>query len=137
MADYVLTQTGAEVQDLLDAIGTDTLATEAQTLSGAVNELDSNVDNISNRVNTMWDTRPHLEYYSSRTVSVANNAEILRITSGYINTKTVALECTFADPSSISGDVTWTSYNGYIVFTGTCTSATTANVTLACCENTY
>ena len=48
MADYQLAQTGAEVQDLLDAIGTDTLDTTAQTLTGAVNEVVSNVtDNAS------------------------------------------------------------------------------------------
>lgn len=48
MADYQLTQTGAEVQDLLDVIGTDTLDTTAQTLTGAVNEVVSEVsDNTS------------------------------------------------------------------------------------------
>ena len=39
MADYQLTQTGDEVQALLNKIGTDTLSTTAQTLAGAVNEL--------------------------------------------------------------------------------------------------
>ena len=69
-------------------------------------------------------------YFSSQTVSVASNAEILRITDPQITTGTVVLECTFANPSAISGAVSWTSYNGYISFIGTCTSATTANVTL-------
>jgi len=70
-------------------------------------------------------------YFYNRTVSVATNAEILRITDSAITINTIVLECTFANPSAISGDVSWTSYNGYISFTGTCTSATTANVTLA------
>lgn len=70
-------------------------------------------------------------YFYQQTVSVASSAEILRISSGLITANTIVLECTFSNPSAISGDVSWTSYNGYISFTGTCTSATTANVTLA------
>lgn len=70
-------------------------------------------------------------YFFERTVSVATNAEILRITDASITANTVVLECTFANPSAISGTVSWTSASGYISFTGTCTSATTANVTLA------
>ena len=69
-------------------------------------------------------------YFYNRTVSVASNAEILRIANAAINANTVVLECTFANPSAISGTVSWTSYNGYISFIGTCTVATTANVTL-------
>lgn len=70
-------------------------------------------------------------YYYEQPVNTATNAEIFRITSSKINTDTVVLECTFADPLYITSDVTWTSYEGYIAFTGTCTTATTANVTMA------
>lgn len=69
-------------------------------------------------------------YFYNQTVNVANNAEILRITDSSITPYIVVLECTFANPSYITSDVTWTSYDGYISFTGTCTAATTANVTL-------
>lgn len=69
-------------------------------------------------------------YFYNQTVNVANNAEILRITDSNITPYVVVLECTFANPSYITSDVTWTSYDGYISFTGTCTAATTANVTL-------
>ena len=119
MADYHLTKTGAEVQELLDIIGTDTLSTTAQTLTGAVNELDTGMESKSS-----------VTYFTSQTVSVASNAEILRITDTSITTDTVVLGCVFDDPSYISGDVTWTSYAGYISFIGTCTVATTADVTL-------
>lgn len=71
-----------------------------------------------------------VSYFTNQTVSVASNAEILRITDPKITTSTVVLECTFANPSAISDTVSWTSYNGYISFVGTCTVATTANVTL-------
>ena len=70
-------------------------------------------------------------YYYQQPVNTATDAEIFRITNSKINTDTVVLECTFADPSYITSDVTWTSYDGYIAFTGTCMTATTANVTMA------
>ena len=69
-------------------------------------------------------------YYYEQTVNVASNSEIMRITDSRINTNSIVLECTFADPSYISDDVTWTSYAGYMAFTGTCKIATTANVTI-------
>jgi len=75
-----------------------------------------------------------IQYFTSQTVSAATSAQIMRIpasgTNNNINTKTVVLECTFANPSAITSSVEWHSYDGYITFTGTCTSATTANVTL-------
>ena len=119
MANYQLARTGAEVQESLDIIGTDTLSTTAQTLTGAVNELDTDMESKSS-----------VTYFTSQTVSVASSAEILRITDTSITTDTVVLGCVFDDPSYISGDVTWTSYAGYISFIGTCTVATTADVTL-------
>ncbi len=70
-------------------------------------------------------------YFANQAVSAATSAELFRITNTNITTNTIVLECTFADPSKISGKVNWTSYAGYIAFTGTCTAATTANVTLA------
>lgn len=75
-----------------------------------------------------------IQYYSAQTVSVASGAQIMRIpasgTSEAITTDTVVLNCTFANPANIASNVTWTSYAGYITFSGTCTTATTANVTL-------
>ena len=69
-------------------------------------------------------------YYYEQTVNTATNAEIMRITDSRINTNSIILECTFADPSYITSNITWTSYDGYIAFTGTCVAATTANVTI-------
>lgn len=119
MADYTLTQTGAEVQTALDKVGTTVLTTTATDLSGAVNELDADI------------TAKGVRYFTSQTVNVASNAEIFRITNASITTDTVVLECVFANPSYITSDVAWTSYSGYIAFTGTCSTATTANVTIA------
>lgn len=70
-------------------------------------------------------------YFYQQRVSVASSAEILRISSNLITENTIVLECTFNSPFAISGGVTWTSYNGYISFIGTCIKATKANVVLA------
>ena len=73
-------------------------------------------------------------YYAARTVNTATNAQILRIpasgTDAAITADTVVLECVFADPGVLERDVTWTSYAGYVAFTGTCRTATTADVVL-------
>lgn len=74
-------------------------------------------------------------YYYEQTVNTATNAEIMRITDSRINTNSIVLECTFANPEYITSDVTWTSYAGYIAFTGTCVAATTANVTIGYMSN--
>ena len=73
-------------------------------------------------------------YFTSQTVSTANNAQIMRIpssgTNSAITTDTVVLECYFADPSKVTSVVSWQSNTGYVTFTGTCTAGTTANVVL-------
>lgn len=69
-------------------------------------------------------------YFYQQSVSAATSAQIMRIADSRITANTVVLECTFANPSYITSDVSWTSSAGAIVFSGTCTAATTANVTL-------
>lgn len=76
-----------------------------------------------------------VRWYPFQPVSAATYAEIMRITDSAITPSTVVLECTFAALSNIISDVTWTSYAGYITFTGTCTAATTANVVLGTKSN--
>lgn len=117
MADYQLTQTGAEVQSILDAV--DDIQTDVTTLEEDVGTLQTDMESKSS-----------VTYFTSQTVSVASSAEILRITDTSITTDTVVLGCVFADSAYVSGDVTWTSYAGYVSFIGTCTVATTADVIL-------
>lgn len=110
MADYHFTQTAEAIQAILDS----------------VDDIQSDVGALQ----TDMESKSSVTYFTSQTVSAASNAEILRITDTSITTDTVVLGCVFDDPSYISGDVTWTSYAGYISFIGTCTVATTADVTL-------
>lgn len=113
--------------------GTTTYKTTLQKLKDLIATLltkaDIGLGNVDN-VRQYSSNNPPLLYFYQQSVSVASNAEIMRITDSKITTDTVVLECTFADSGAIAPDVTWTSYNGYIAFTGTCTAATTANVAL-------
>lgn len=69
-------------------------------------------------------------YFNAQTVSAGSNTEILRITDSRINATTVVLEFQVVDPDNIKSSINWTSGAGYISFVGTCSAATTANVTL-------
>lgn len=78
--------------------------------------------------------RKNILYYNDQNVNVNTNAQIIRIpasgTDSKITTNTVLLRCDFASSPSVHAVYNWQSFNGYFVITGTCTSATTANVTL-------
>lgn len=99
-----------------------------------------NVSQIYDTESGVWrdvadaQARKNILYYTNQTVSSATNAQIMRIpaseTSTDITTDTVVLDITFNDPSVITSDISWTSYAGYILFTGTCTAVTSANVVL-------
>ena len=99
-----------------------------------------NVSQIYDTESGVWrdvadaQARKNILYYANQTVSSATNAQIMRIpasgTSTDITTDTVVLNITFNNPSVITSDISWTSYAGYILFTGTCTTVTSANVVL-------
>lgn len=73
-------------------------------------------------------------YFPSQNVGAGTNSSIMRIpssgTDSRISTSTIVLECVFTNPNYIISDITWQSYNGYIQFTGTCSTQTSANVVL-------
>ena len=68
-------------------------------------------------------------YFTSQAVS-ATTGNILDISNAKITADYVLLECTFATPTNITTKLTWTTSAGHFILNGTCTSATTANVTL-------
>lgn len=115
--------TEAETDDLLDA-KQDVLTFDSTPTASSVNPV------TSGGVKSYVDGK--ILYYYQQAVSVATSAQMMRIpasgTSSAITTDTVVLECVFANPARITSDVTWTSYDGYITFSGTCVTATTANV---------
>ena len=152
-------------------IGTTTMTTTAQTLTGAVSELDGDIGNVNtlsgftatnltaaanelmtdigdvsnlsgftatnltgaaNELKTLNAKR--VLYFSNLNTTGATNNTILRIpasgTNSLIDSNTVVLECTFANPAVIQSNISWSSTTGYITFTGTASAATTANVVL-------
>ena len=78
-------------------------------------------------------------YFMSQAVTPAEGAQIMRIpatgTDNRITTNTVVLACRFSIGANVEYLVNWTSYDGYITFTGTCTAATTASVILGQISN--
>lgn len=74
-------------------------------------------------------------WYSEQAVSAANNAQICRVpasgTDSRITTDHVVSEVVWANPAYITSNVTWTTYSGYVVFTGTCTAGTTVTFQLS------
>lgn len=73
-----------------------------------------------------WYDRP--AYFTNQTVNVGTATTIMTITSDKIFANSIVTSITFEHPEYITSDVTWTSANGSMTFTGTCTTATTANV---------
>ena len=74
-------------------------------------------------------------YFRNLTMSPASNATVLRIpatgSDNRITTDSVVAEFNAQHPENIRGNLAWTSYNGYIQFTGTCSGSTLCNVVIA------
>ena len=68
-------------------------------------------------------------YFTSVAIS-ATTGDIATVSNAKITADHVLAEITFANPSAITTDVTWTTSNGSLVLNGTCTTATTANIVL-------
>ena len=68
-------------------------------------------------------------YFTAVAVAAATG-DIATVSNAKITADHVLAEITFANPSAITTDVTWTTSNGSLVLNGTCTSATTANIVL-------
>ena len=60
----------------------------------------------------------------------ATTGNFATVSNAAITADHVVAECTFANPSAITSDVTWTTSAGSVVLNGTCASATTANIVL-------
>ena len=80
---------------------------------------------------------PENLYYTGVACSAQTNAVFARIPAGSgtdskITADTIVLKCNFSKPETITSDVTWTSYAGYIELSGTCTDGTcTADLILS------
>ena len=119
-----------DVSDVTAVTVTDELGSGGGGTWGSITGTLSDQTDLANALAAKADLATEIMYFYQQTVNAASNAEMFRITNASITTDTVVLECTFAAPANITSNVSWTSYSGYIAFTGTCTAGTTANVTL-------
>ena len=74
-------------------------------------------------------------WFSGQAVSAASSAQICRVpasgTDSRITADHVVSGAVWGSPANITGSVTWTTYAGYVTFTGTCTAATTLTFQLS------
>lgn len=85
--------------------------------------IDSNIQTLSSALSTQ------ALYFTSVACS-ATTGNFLTKSDANITADHVVAECTFANPSAITSDVTWTTASGSVTLNGTCASATTANLVL-------
>lgn len=79
---------------------------------------------------TAWQDIPSPALYFQNAAVSATTGDIATVSNASITSDYVLAECVFANPSSITTDVTWTTSSGSLVLNGTCTAATTANIVL-------
>ena len=79
---------------------------------------------------TVWQDIPSPALYFQNVAVSATTGDIATVTNSSIMSNYVLVECVFANPASITTDVTWTTSNGSLVLNGTCIAATTVNVVL-------
>lgn len=65
----------------------------------------------------------------------AMTGDFVSTTDFRINSNSSVAEVTFANPSAITSDVTWTTSTGTIKLNGTCSTATTCNILLTNCSS--
>ena len=97
-------------------VGTETLQTTASNLSGAVNELNTSV-------------KSKALHFTDIPCS-ATTGNFATVLNAAITANHILIDITFANPAYIESDVTWTTAAGSLVLNGTCSTATTADITL-------
>ena len=114
----IAAQYAAALQTLYDAI--------AQAWSGVISDGAITYEKLS----------PELQeelggaLYFTAVAVAATTGDIATVSNAKITADHVVAEVTWANPSAITTDVTWTTANGSLVLNGTCTAATTANIVL-------
>ena len=91
--------------------------------------------NITNELKLKADFAKEILFFGTATnnamaISVGTNQVIGTIMDSLITSNMVLLNCTFANPSYITSDIQWETNNGSITLSGTCTAATSADITL-------
>ena len=96
----------------------------ANHTAGSWNSSDAIVVNVTNEL------KNKILYFADQSVSVTTNDVIFTINDNRITENTILLNCNFVNPEYVASNIQWSSHNGYISFSSSCTVSTTANVTL-------
>lgn len=88
-------------------------------------------DNVTDQLASLKEALSKQTLFFSSVACAATTGNFATVSNANISADHVLVECTFANPSAITTDVTWTTSNGSLVLNGTCASATTANITLS------
>ena len=86
---------------------------------------------VSEQISSINEALAKQTLYFTSVACAATTGNFATVSDASISADHVVVECTFANPSAITTDVTWTTANGSLMLNGTCASATTANITLS------
>ena len=145
MADLKITDLGsaATVDDsdfLVVDTGVDTLKSTAallrKTMTGDISTLTTTANSSAvAAINELDAARKNKVLFLTSIACSATTGNFASVSDAKITSNHVVTECVFANPAAITTDVTWTTSSGSLVLNGTCTSATTATITLAKKDN--
>ena len=145
IANNVTTTTAGKVLDarqgkaLQDAINTkinksDIANNTTTTAEGKV--LDARQGKaLQDDIDNLQDAAENKVLFFENVACSATTGNFLTKSDAKITADHILTECVFANPSAITTDVTWTTANGSLTLNGTCTSATTATITLVKKDN--
>ena len=107
-----------------------TAISSGATLSAASNGNIEEAGSVENQLGTLKQALLTQALYFTSVACSATTGNFLTKSDANITADHVVAECTFANPSAITTDVTWTTASGSVTLNGTCASATTANLVL-------
>lgn len=96
----------------------------------ASNILMTSGDSVQTTVATLQNVTANKALFFTSVPCTAQTGNFATLTNSAITANHIVVECVFDDPSAITTDVTWTTAAGSLTLNGTCTSATTAAITL-------
>ena len=90
---------------------------------------------LQDEIDDLQDAAENKVLFFANVACSATTGNFLTKSDAKITANHILTECVFANPSAITTDVTWTTANGSLTLNGTCTSATTATITLVKKDN--
>lgn len=97
--------------------------------------LDGRLDAAEADIDDLQDAAENKVLFFENVACSATTGNFLTKSDAKITADHILTECVFANPAAITTDVTWTTANGSLTLNGTCTSATTATITLVKKDN--